>query len=523
MSRNIPKKALRNFLEKPRDDYRKLKKLSRRELNDRIRELNVRPPIWKKLNRHQRVCFVIGLIRRRFAFFLDTGCGKTLLSIALMRYYKRCKEARTFLVLVPNRINTFEWGLEIEKHSPGTRYKILKGSTEDKWEQLRDGECSVLITTYGGFVRMVSKEVVVALKKGQKIELKPDNKKIKEVISNIDGLILDESTAVGNHMSLTHKICLKVAKGVSFVYELTGTPFGKDPEPLWAQLKIVDGGEALGNSVGVFRAVFYNKSIHPFSGFPEYKFRRTKKNMIELNRMIAHSSIRYKADNADLPRLVNIVKEVSLPKDAMDIYQTAKEKLRESKGKVTEMQNQFLRMRQISSGFLGYKDDETGEKAELFFDDNPKLEMLISLIEEVRHVHKIVIFHQYTPSGGMICKRLRELKIKHVRIYGKTKDQEGMLQEFSNDDECRVMVLNNSCGGYGLNLQVAKYGIYYESPVDPITRKQTRRRIERQGSSHDKVFVYDLVARGTVDQRILEALESGRDLFQAVIEGEMEI
>ena len=73
--------------------------------------------------------------------------------------------------------------------------------------------------------------------------------------------------------------------------------------------------------------------------------------------------------------------------------------------------------------------------------------------------------------------------------------------------------------GLGPNIQIAKYGLYFEAPVSPIMRKQTQRRFERQHSQHDQVFRYDYVVRGTYDQRVLDALEEGKNLFDQIMDG----
>jgi SNF2 family DNA or RNA helicase len=71
----------------------------------------------------------------------------------------------------------------------------------------------------------------------------------------------------------------------------------------------------------------------------------------------------------------------------------------------------------------------------------------------------------------------------------------------------------------GLNVQVAQYGIYYESPVSAMIRKQSERRIERQYSEHSRVFLMDLVVAGTVDERILAFHKEGKELLKSIIDG----
>lgn len=508
----LPKRAVKAFLNRPRDDCRSYKKLSSQELERRKLALPVVPPIWKKLRRPQRVCFLIGAEYKRFAFWLDLGVGKTMLSIALARYFKKANVAKHFLVLVPNNINRFEWLDEVKKHSPGTVSQILVGSSQSKWNTLNTGDALFTIGTYAGIVRMVSK--IVVTKKG-KHRLKLDRKLIKTMTNQFDGVILDESTSVGKKSSLQFRACRFIAKNAEVIIALSGMPFGRDPTPLWSQMYLIDKGASLGESLGLFRSAFFTTSENHWGG-QEHTFSSKKKGL--LHRFLAHRSIRYEANQADLPKVTSIVKEIRLARDAQESYNQARENIIAAHGNYQEMKNAFLRMRQISSGFLGYYDDEKGAKAQYTFAQNPKLEMLLSILQSVGH--KAVVFHEYIYSGAVISRELTRLGIKHARIWGGTKDAKAELTQFKNDPDCVVFLVNNSAGSYGLNLQVARYVIYYESPVSPMIRKQTERRVERQGSEHDVVFRYDLIVKGTVDQQILDYHREGKSLFDAIINGE---
>jgi superfamily II DNA or RNA helicase len=111
----IPKKAIEQFLDRPRDDLRDWKNLSDEELDGLMETLPVMPPIWYTLRKEQKVCFLIGAMRRRAAFWVDTGMGKTLLTIALARYFRRLDVVDTVLVLVPYKIVKDSWEREIQK------------------------------------------------------------------------------------------------------------------------------------------------------------------------------------------------------------------------------------------------------------------------------------------------------------------------------------------------------------------------------------------------------------------------
>ncbi len=508
----IPKTAIKAFLKRPLRDCNTYKSLSETQLDKRMERLPVKPPIWFRLRHHQQVSFLLGAELKRAYLALDTGTGKTLLSIALTRYFRKLGVVKCVLVLVPTKGVKYEWAREITKHSPKTSYCVLAGSSQDKWDQFSDGRPLIVITTYAGLMRMVCK--LTKTRKGNK--LKPDKAKINQLLKTVDGLILDEATGAKSAGKLPFRICRQISKQAKIVFALSGTPFGRDPTDLWGQMYLVDHGETLGPTPGLFRAAFFSSKINYWGGY-EHTFKIKMQGT--LNRMLANRMINYEADKADLPHVVPIVKEVKLPVDAVVYVQRAEQAIIDAHGNYQAMRNAFLRMRQISSGFLGYYDDEEGSKAQFEFDDTQKLDLLMSIIESIRPECKIVVFYEYNYSASMIVRELKELKIGHVQIYGGTRHHEKLLHQFDHDPDCRIMLLQNS-GGFGLNLQVAQYALFFESPVSPIVRKQAERRVERQGSLHNRVFRYDLVVQRTFDTRILTMLAHGKDLFEAIIRGE---
>jgi hypothetical protein len=512
----ISRKATKQFLARERRDFRPWKKLTKRELGDMMRALPVRPPIWSKLSKHQKVCLLIGIETGRFGFFLDPGMGKTLLNIALARWFKKAGLAKHNLVLVPRKINKGEWKREIAKHSPSSTVCILRGSTEQKWRRLERTKALFIVETYAGFIRMICdlEERKTRRKSRKKMRLKPNRKRVKAVAEKCQITTADESTFVGSHRAVTFRILRAISKLVPYFFELTGTPFGRDPTPLWGQMFLLDGGYSLGETLGLFRSAFFKESRNFWGGF-DYKFDKEKQG--KLHRCLAHGTIRYEADEGDLPRITTIVRNVQLPHDAEDYYLAAKRAIRQARGDKMETKRGFLRMRQISSGFLGFKDDETGERAEIDFDPKPKLEALISDAEDICQGHKAIIFHEFVHSGDLICRELSRVGIGWARGGGQTKNWDNVLRDFDNDDQIRTLVLNNSCV-FGPNLQVARYGLVFESPLSVINRKQLIRRFHRQYSTHGRVFLIDYCATAT-DRQILKFHAEGKDLFEAIIEG----
>jgi SNF2 family DNA or RNA helicase len=494
----IPKAEVDKFVKRERDDYRPWKKLTNKEIDELAAKLPSRPPskLWKHMRRIQRICFLIGAMApgHKFALYCDTGVGKTLAAISIALYAERRKAVYRTLVLVPRKVNKAEWARELRKHVPDVGYVVLNGSSANKWKQLEEADDEFVIETYAGLVRMVTR--LKEPKPGQRKKkdfLQPNVSLVNRLLKSIDGLICDEpQQELANKTTLAWRVCRKIGQNAGMLIQLTGTPFGRDPTPLWSQMYLVDEGHSLGENLGIFRAAFFKTRDNYWSGFPEFVFDKKKDDL--LHRFIAHRSIRFEANEADLPKAMRITKELTIAPDVRAYYDAAKEQLIKSHG------------------------DEVGERAQIEFPDNPKLDMLLGLVEGVYEQHKSVVFHDFNFSGSLIARELKKLKIPFAWVYGKTKDSDAELNRFVSDDDCRVFLMS-SAGSAGLNLQIAKYLFFFESPVAVITRKQTERRVERQYSEHDVVFLYDLVARGTYDEKILRAHAAGYDLFKSIIDG----
>jgi SNF2 family DNA or RNA helicase len=513
----LPKRVVRQFLNRELDDHRYLKLFTHSELDKEAAELPVKPPIWKGLDRHQKVGLLLAAwYEGRYALFYDTGMGKTFMSTAIVRYFRKLKKVHRALVLVPKRINKSEWRRQVDKHSPSTSLTTLDGSSERKWEWVAEG-ATMVVESYGGLTRMCCKLTKVRSKNGKKVKwvLKPDPARIRQLVKSFDALVMDESTHVQyGKGKLIFRICRQVAKRAECVLALSGTPFN-DPEDLWGQMYLVDKGETLGKTLGLYRAAFFSEH-EGYWGHISYHFKKSMHG--KLTRTLAHRSLRYEVDESDLPPLIPRVKEVSLPADARVYLERAQGAIKQAHGNYREMKNAFVQMRQLSSGWLGYVDDELGTKAKYVFPRNPKLESLMATVDSVVDSYKAIIYHQYTFSADLICRELKDMGVGFLRLWGGTKNHDELLARFDDDRKARVLVMQLDMS-FGPNLQAAKYGLFFELPVSPIVRKQAQRRFERQHSQHDKVFRYDYVVRGTYDQRILDALAEGKSLFDQIMDG----
>lgn len=516
----ISPRAVKRFRSRPHRDYSLWKNLTEDDIDSRRRKLEVRPPIFNKLRSDQRVCFLIGARKKRFAYFNETGTGKTFLSLSLMKYFKKTGDTKCNLVLVPNKINKYEWAEEgFAKHTPSMQCVVLQGSTVGKWKALEENpRADAFVETYMGFVRMCCDlKKVKRKRKGKAVtisKLVPNKTKIRKLMQRFDGVYLDESTYVKNKAALPWRLCNQLSKSANCFFILTATPFGRDITDAWAQTFLVDRGETLGETLGLFRQAFLEEK-ELYWGGKEYKV--TKEGKRAFSRRLDNISIAYPADETVMPHLTRVPKYAVLPEDAEQYLDRAKEAMKQAKGDFQALKNAFLRLRQISSGFVGFKDDETGDRAKFVFNHNPKLDLLEALVTTFKPKHKFIVFHEFQYSAKVISDKLTELGIGHVLINGKSKKSDEARAAFKNDPKVQALVLSNSAGGYGLNLQFAKYGIYYESPVGAILRKQTEKRFDRQYSLHKNVILFDLIVRGTADQSILNFHAEGRSLWKAIL------
>ena len=516
----IPRRSREEFLGRPRIDFRQYKNFG----NDRIEQIKLglpaEPPIYYKLTPLQRTCFVIGATRKRFSFFNATGTGKALLSIALIRYFRKLGIIKSALILVPNRLNKYEFAKELAKHSPTSSFLLLDGSTADKWRLLEKDRSLFVIETYSGLSRLVCPKRYV-IKKGKNTgdkELAPDAGLIKKLCERFGGLVCDESQYTGSHTKLPFRICRQIAKKAEVVFALTATPFNRDPTLLWAQMFLVDGGETLGETLGLFRSVFCKEKVNFFSGRTEYTFDKKKQDL--LHKFIANKSIDFESAKGTLPECTYTKEVVRMPEEAQAYYRKFRDALVAARGNYQEGKNAFIRLRQISSGFVGFTDDETGEKAKFAFPDNPKLDMLLSILRGTKEGEKNIIFFDFTWSGERLLEALKKSGRGAVLLYGKTKNVDAVRQQFMDDPRVQDLVLQNKFG-VGLNIQIARSGIFYESPISAIVRKQCRGRFVRQHALHKRVNEIDLVMDGTIDAQILENIKEGGDLLKRIINGEV--
>lgn len=470
----------------------------------------------------RKYCFEVPsgylVLRRNGNIFVTGNSGKTLVALELLKYWWQVGKLRRGLIFVTSDKAFPTWENQIKRFEIDIPYTTIEGTFEEKWQAWDEFGDGLRLITYPGAVSFATK--TVKTRKKNKWEL--DEDLVRKL--NVDAVVIDESTRVAHHDSLAHNLLRRIMEPAPIRYALAGRPFGRDPTLLWAQHRLIDGGETFGPTLGLFREAFFISKANPWAArrggrgkfVMDWKFDERKRKL--LSDMVQHRSITYTEEECvDIPSWVSIVEEVNFPREAEAYYKRAVDTIIASKGNMREMKNLFVRMRQLSSGFVGLKDDETGARAEVEFDDNPKFDHLMELLEQLPEDRKALVFYEFTHSGRKIYRRASELGLRPIWLWSGTKDFRGDLARFEKDPECSVAIVNHKVGAYSLDgLQVANYVFVYESPVSCIDREQMERRVRRTGQKH-KVFQYDLVVRGSMDAKILKYIQQGRDLYDAIL------
>lgn len=148
--------------------------------------------------------------------------------------------------------------------------------------------------------------------------------------------------------------------------------------------------------------------------------------------------------------------------------------------------------------------------------ESAKRERLLELLQELlAEGRKVLVFSQFTSMLDLIAEDLDKLGTEYTMLTGQTKDRQAVLERFESD-EVSVFLLNLKAGGVGLTLTQADTVILYDPWWNPAAERQAMDRVHRIGQDKP-VFVYRLVATGTVEEKVLALQAQKRALADAVL------
>lgn len=417
----------------------------------------------------------------------DMGVGKTAQVLALLESRREMRAQGKIdepsLVVVPKSL-IFNWKQEIERFTPQLRVLDYTGSTRNKDEL--DGY-DVILTTYG--------------------TLRRDAIHFKDKV--FDYVILDEAQAIKNEKTESAKAA-RLLRG-NHRLALSGTPVENHLGELWSLFEFLNpgmlgafGGLQLSggtrqNPDGEARKLL-SHALRPFL------LRRTKEQVAKELPPKIEQTIYCEME----PRQRTLYNELR------DHYRQAllpkidREGIGKSKIMVLEA---LLRLRQAAChpGLVDRKRIK---------DPSAKLDVLIEQLHEVlEEGHKALVFSQFTSLLAIVRESLENDGIDYEYLDGKTVDRQARVEHFQQDAGCRLFLISLKAGGVGLNLTAADYVFILDPWWNPAVEAQAVDRTHRIGQVR-QVFAYRLIARDTVEEKVLQLQESKRKLADAIIGAE---
>ena len=329
-------------------------------------------------------------------------------------------------------------------------------------------------------------------------------------------ITLDESTTIKDHKTQQSKAMHALSRWCHWKRIASGMPAPQSQLDMFSQMGFL-GESILGyRSYYAFRAR-YAELINMSMGTRTFKKEVGPKNTEELKSKIAPFSIRIrKEDCLDLPDKIYTTRHIELSREQQKAYKQIKEEayaLLDSGEVVTApiVITQLMRLHTVVCGFVR---TETGGEQD--FPVNPKLDALLNCIEEIGNEEKIIIWASYRRNIQSILRRLSELYGKEsvVGFYGDTSDEQREYARTAFQDKgspVRYFVGNPASAKFGITLTASSNVIYFSNDYNLEKRVQSEDRAHRIGQTRSVVYT-DLIAPGTVDEKILKVLRNKRQL-----------
>ena len=413
----------------------------------------------------------------------DMGLGKTIQVLAMFVRRKHVLQDggvahRPSLVVVPKSL-VFNWIEEARRFAPSLRTLNYTGNARlDDAGALSDHD--IVLTTYGTLRRDI----------------------VTHRETEFDYVVLDEAQSIKNAASQAAKACRLLRARHRLA--LTGTPVENHIGELWSIFEFLNPGQ-LGSASRLKRfltggrtsAEVVARAVRP------YLLRRTKAQVL-----------------SDLPEKTEQTLFCELGEEQRKAYDELREHYRlELAGRIGRMGigrsriavlEALLRLRQTAC-HPGLVDPARIDEPAA------KLDTLLDQLDEVLDEgHKVLVFSQFTSFLSILRRRLEERSVTYEYLDGKTTDRQSRVQRFQEDAECRLFLVSLKAGGQGLNLTAADY-IYILDPWwNPAVEAQAVDRAHRIGQTR-RVFAYRLIARDTVEEKIVALQDRKRELAESIV------
>lgn len=451
--------------------------------------------------------------RNAAGLFLEPGLGKTSTTLACIKWLKSKGMIEKVLLIAPLRVCYSVWPNEIEKWDDfkGLTYTILHGKDKDK---NLEKEVDIYLINPEGLdwllkpTKVSERRVSVDMKRWKKF--------------GFDMLVIDELSKFKHYNTARFKAMRNVLGTFRYRYGLTGSPAANGLMDLFGQCYMLDMGNSLGQYITQFRSKYFEKGWDGFT----YTIRDGAEE--EIYKKLAPLVLSMKADDhLDMPQVVENNIEVDLPDDVMELYKKFEDTFFAAvDNKVITAVNAATasgKCRQIACGGIYISDSEglikKFSKERKWVDlHTAKIDALEDLIDELQG-SPLLVAYDFEHDLERIKKRLGK-DVPYIG-GGVSVKRSTELAELWNAGKLPVLFGHPQSMGHGLNLQEAGCHVCWHSLTWNFELyDQFVRRVLRQGNTSKRVFVHHILAKGTIDYAVLEAVRSkckGQNaLFQAL-------
>ena len=415
------------------------------------------------------------------AVILDMGMGKTATTLSAVNELMFDRfEVTKVLVIAPLRVANTVWSDEIEQ-----------------WAELRHLRYSKIVGT--------PKQRNVALQKDADIYI-INRENLPWLVEKCspyfkwDMVVIDELSSFKSWQSKRFKAFMAMRPYMKRIVGLTGTPSSNGLMDLFAEFKVIDGGERLGRFIGEFRSRYFEEGRR--NGNIVYEYIPMDYAECQIQDKISDITISMKAlDYLDMPELISTKKLVRMSEKEKEKYSQFKKEyvLSELDGlEVTAANAASLtnKLVQLSNGAV-YSDYHTVVALH-----EQKLDALEDILESANG-EPVLVAYWFKHDLARIMGRLEKLKVKS-RVMKTEED----IREW-NKGNVPVGLLHPAGAGHGLNLQKGGHHLVWFGLTWSLELyQQTNARLWRQGQEAETVVIQHIVTEGTIDEEILKALEN---------------
>lgn len=415
------------------------------------------------------------------AVILDMGMGKTATTLSAVNELMFDRfEVTKVLVIAPLRVANTVWSDEIEQ-----------------WSELRNLRYSKIVGT--------PKQRKVALQKDADIYI-VNRENLPWLVEQCspyfkwDMVVIDELSSFKSWQSKRFKAFMTMRPYMKRVVGLTGTPSSNGLMDLFAEFKVIDGGERLGRFIGEFRSRYFEEGRR--NGNIVYEYIPMDYAECQIQDKISDITISMKAlDYLDMPELISTKKLVRMSEKEKEKYSQFKKEyvlselygLEVTAANAASLTNKLV---QLSNGAV-YSDDHMVVPLH-----EQKLDALEDILESANG-EPVLVAYWFKHDLARITGRLEKLKVTS-RVLKTEED----IREW-NKGNVPVGLLHPAGAGHGLNLQKGGHHLVWFGLTWSLELyQQTNARLWRQGQESETVVIQHIVTEGTIDEEILKALEN---------------